>query len=163
MNNSYGRITRAELHPSLLELIQTSGGGSVKFTKSSTTLETATREVPIKIDTFNKDRDLLLVYKNSVYLEITEDYTISSDNKKIVSVDENFSKGSVFNFIALANCAELPEGNIDGTKLLANSISISKLDSELTNKINSLSGSMDIDGGYFGEDYTGNEVDGGEF
>lgn len=160
--NNYG-ITSSELHPSLLELIQSSGGGSVKFMKSSTTLDSATNQVSIGIDTFNKDKDLLLVYKNSVYLEVKEDYTISPDSKKIVSVEGQFSTGSVFNFIAFANCAELTDGEIDGTKLSANSVGINKLDPTLANKINSLSGNMDIDGGYFGEEYSGNEIDGGEF
>lgn len=160
--NNYG-ITRAELHPSLLELIQSSGGGSVKFMKSSTTLDTTTNQVSINIDTFNKDKDLLLVYKNSVYLEVEEDYTISPDSSKITAKEGQFSTGSVFNFIAFANCAELTEGEIDGTKLLANSVGINKLDPTLANKINSLVSNMDIDGGYFGEEYTGNEIDGGEF
>ena len=161
--DSYGKITRSELHPSLLELIETSGGSSVKFMKSSTTLSSSTNEVSINIDTFNKDKDLLLVYKNSVYLEETEDYTISPDNSKIISVDENFSTGSVFNFIALANCPELAGGQIDGAKLLANSVGINKLEAELAQNINNLINGMDIDGGYFGEAQTGNIVDGGEF
>lgn len=161
--DSYGKITRSELHPSLLELIETSGGSSVKFMKSSTTLSSSTNEVSINIDTFNKDKDLLLVYKNSVYLEETEDYTISPDNSKIISVDENFSTGTIFNFIVFANCQELTGGQIDGTKLLANSVGINKLETGLAQNINNLINGMDIDGGYFGEAQTGNIVDGGEF
>lgn len=170
MSNNYGKITRAELHPSLIEFIQsqtgTGNGGSVKFIKNSVTLSSSSNEVSIGIDTFNKDRDLLLVYKNSVYLEDKEDYNISSDGRKITSINGNFSNGSVFNFIVLANCVELTDGLIDGTKLLSNSISINKLDRDLVEKINNLSNgnnNMDIDGGEFGDEESGNIIDGGDF
>lgn len=161
--NNYG-ITQAELHPSLLELIKAGAtSSSLKFIKNTTTLSSSSNEVSINIDTFNKDTDLLLVYKNSVYLEETSDYTISSNSDKIISTKGVFSTGTIFNFIVFTNCPELTGGQIDGAKLLANSVGINKLETGLAQNINNLINGMDIDGGYFGEAQTGNIVDGGEF
>lgn len=165
---SYG-ITKEELHPSLLEYIQGiagsgSGTSSLRFLKSNTTLSTNSNEVSIGISEYNKTRDLLLVYKNSVYIENGIDYTVSSDSLKIVATNsETWSSGSTFNFICLANVPELGEYSIDGKKLLANSVSIDKLESSLQNSLNKLINDLTIDGGIFGESVTGNLYDGGEF
>ena len=147
---SYG-ITKEELHPSLLEYIQGiagsgSGTSSLRFLKSNTTLSINSNEVSIGISEYNKTRDLLLVYKNSVYIENGIDYTVSSDSLKIVATNsETWSSGSTFNFICLANVPELTEYSIDGKKISLNSISLDKLDSSLQDIISNNS----IDGGTF--------------
>lgn len=163
----YG-ITKEELHPSLIQYIQSlvgSGGGnsSLRFMKNTVTLNSNSNEVTIGIEGFNKDTDLLMVYKNSVYLEYLSDFTISSDNSKITAINETYNSGDVFNFVALINCPELSDYVIDGNKLLINSVSIDKLDSQLSENLNNLINGMDIDGGNFGEVEDGKIMDGGEF
>lgn len=166
----YG-ITKEELHPSLIQYIQSlvgSGGdsnSSLRFMKNTVTLSNNSREVNIGIEGFNKDTDLILVYKNSVYLEYLMDFTISSDNSRIISTNSNetYNSGDIFNFVALINCPELSEYVIDGNKLLVGSVSIDKLDSRLSESLNNLINGIDIDGGSFGEVEDGKIMDGGEF
>lgn len=149
----YG-ITKEELHPSLIQYIQSlvgsgDGNSSLRFMKNTVTLNTNSNEVTIGIEGFNKDTDLILVYKNSIYLEYSTDFTISSDNSKIISLDGSYNSGDVFNFVALINCPELTDYVIDGNKLLTNSVSIDKLDAQLSEKLNNLINGTDIDGGEF--------------
>lgn len=129
-------ITKNELDPSLLEYLQNiagnnSGGtGSSYFRhlKSNTTISQSTNKVTIGIDGYDKDTDLLLVYKNSVYIENLVDYTISSDSLSITSLDGNWDSNTQFNFICFKNVPELNDYSIDGTKILLKSISLDKLD-----------------------------------
>lgn len=166
----YG-ITKEELHPSLIQYIQSlvgsggDGNSSLRFMKNTVTLSSNSREVNIGIERFNKDTDLILVYKNSIYLEYLIDFTISSDNSKIISIDssEIYNSGDIFNFVALINCPELSDYTIDGNKLLKGSVSIDKLDSQLSESLNILINGFDIDAGSFGEVEDGKIMDGGEF
>lgn len=152
---TYG-ITKEELHPSLLEYIQSIAGSnqvgtsSFKYLKSNITLIENTGEVSIGISDYNKTTDLLLVYKNSVYIENSIDYNISSDSLKITSISpEVWMSGTQFNFICLKNVPELENYSINGSKIQLETISIDKLDSELQQLINSASSSDIIDGGTF--------------
>lgn len=152
----YG-ITKEELHPSLIQYIQSlvgssgDGNSSLRFMKNTVTLSSNSREVNIGIEGFNKDTDLILVYKNSVYLEYLIDFTISSDNSRIIATNnsETYNSGDIFNFVALINCPELSDYVIDGNKLLTGSVSIDKLDSRLSESLNNLINGIDIDGGEF--------------
>ena len=91
-------------------IIDGSAGGAgsyVKSVKNTTYLTTKSNEVNIGIPDYKKDRDILFVYLNSVYLEEYEDYYVSSDSTKIISMsssdwdasDERF----VFNFVVFKN------------------------------------------------------------
>ena len=71
------------------------------FTKKTVTLEAASNTIPIGISGFNKDTHLLMVFKNSVYLEVTDDYTIDTTSANITLVAGNAAIGTVFNIIAL--------------------------------------------------------------
>lgn len=148
---AYG-ITKEELHPSLLEYIQSIAenitGNTLKYLKSSTILSGQSSEVSIGISAFNKDTDLLMVYKNSVYMECGYDYNISSDSLKIIATNgESWINGTLFNFICLSNVQELQE-YIDGKKISLGSVSLDKLDSELQSIITSNS-TDNVDGGIF--------------
>lgn len=149
----YG-VGKEELSPNLIEYIKAIvgsnsglGANSLRFIKSTTTLGTNSKLVSIDIDEFDRERDLLMVYKNSVYLENNIDYTIDSDNSRIISTkSENWIQGTVFNFVALLNVPELNEYIINGQKISEGSISLDKLDNSLKDFI---SNSNSIDGGTF--------------
>lgn len=149
----YG-VSKEELSPTLIEYIKAIvgsnsglGANSLRFIKNTTTLGTNSKLVSIDIDEFDRERDLLMVYKNNVYLENNIDYTIDSDNSRIISTkSENWIRGTVFNFVALLNVPELNEYIINGQKISEGSISLDKLDNSLKDFI---SNSNNIDGGIF--------------
>ena len=148
----YG-VTKEELSPTLIEYMKaivgsnTGGANSLRFIKSTVTLSSNSKIASIDIDEFDKERDLLMVYKNSVYLENNIDYTIDSDSSRIISTDtENWKQGTVFNFVAILNVPELGEYIINGQKISQGSISLDKLDDSLKSFI---SNSNNIDGGTF--------------
>ena len=120
-----GKITKNELSDSLIQyfidLIRENSGSSGEgsttivaptYLKSSVEISTKTSSVTIPSSfNFNKSKDLLLVYKNSVYLEEQYDYTISSDSTTISAVDTNdwaadTDTTCLFNFIVIKNVAK---------------------------------------------------------
>lgn len=117
MGNSRGKITKAQLSQSLIDAIEAgggtnppdAGGGNVNLviTKYSQTITANTDKVAIcAADKFNKDKDQILVFKNSVYIEITQDYIINADNT-ISTIDgspwiASTEEPLVFNFIIFA-------------------------------------------------------------
>lgn len=119
-----GKITKNELSDSLIEYFielikenSSSSGGettgtAATYLKSSIEISAKTSSVTIpSAFNFNKSKDLLLVFKNSVYLEEQYDYTISSDSTTISAVDTNdwaadADTPCLFNFIALKNVAK---------------------------------------------------------
>lgn len=134
-----GLITKKELHPSLLNFIENSvGGGSIVQKKNSVIITTSVTEVTIGIPYYNKSSDMLMVFKNSVYLEENEDYTISPDNTTINCISGQSWNGTqeskiIFNFVVLKNVPELSE--LDGSIIKDRSIPNTKLSSELINNI----------------------------
>lgn len=120
-----GKITKNELSDSLIQyfidLIRENSGSSSEgsttivaptYLKSSVEISAKTSSVTIPSSfNFNKSKDLLLVYKNSVYLEEQYDYTISSDSTTISAVDTNdwaadTDTTCLFNFIVIKNVAK---------------------------------------------------------
>lgn len=127
-----GKITVNELSSSLIEYLKSlikqeisdsgggpsSGGGSttttsnVTYLKSSVELTTTGNTVTIPTSfSFNKSKDLLFVFKNSVYLEENYDYTISSGSTTITAVDGDDWVASpntpaLFNFVVLKNVSK---------------------------------------------------------
>lgn len=75
----------------------------VGFSKNTVNLSVASKTVTIGVSGFDKSRHMLMVFKNSVYLEETVDYIVSADNLTITCADSSytFAKDTVFNFIVL--------------------------------------------------------------
>lgn len=148
----YG-ITKEELDPSLLEYLKNiasnQNDGSLKYLKSSTTLLADSKVANIGITGYTKERDLLLVYKNSVYIEEGIDFSISSNSVKIMSLNDTWSTGTMFNFVCLTNVPESPKLDISGASIVPKTISLDKLDDELQAILNSNSSKDSIDGGLF--------------
>lgn len=86
------------------------GNHSAQIVKKTSIIEHDTDE--IELSNFDKYRDTLCVYENSVYLEEGEDYIISHDSSKIIRNDSIW-KGSeepfYFNFIIYKNSIPLPD------------------------------------------------------
>lgn len=139
------KITKKELHPSLIKYISDlagsnsgsgSGGGTLVQKKNTVIINTQTTEVNIGIPEYDKDTDVLMVFKNSTYLEENEDYTISEDSTKINSINETWNTSNIemtFNFIVFKNVPELTR--LDGSLILDGSIPLSKLSNDIINLI----------------------------
>lgn len=127
-----GKITINELSASLIQYLKnlikeevaSSGGGSgggggtvtansVKYLKSSISLKYGTSSITIPTSfNFNTSKDLLMVFKNSTYLEEDYDYTINSSGTTInmMSSNEWFASEDapdcLFNLIVFKNVAK---------------------------------------------------------
>ena len=127
-----GKITINELSASLIQYLKnlikeevaSSGGGSgggggtataspVKYLKSSISLKYVTSSITIPTSfNFNASKDLLMVFKNSTYLEEDYDYTINSSGTTINMMSSNGWFASedapdcLFNLIVFKNVAK---------------------------------------------------------
>lgn len=127
-----GKITINELSASLIQYLKnmvkeevassggTSGGGSgstttspVTYLKSSVSLKYGTSSITIPTNfNFNASKDLLMVFKNSTYLEEDYDYTINSSGTTINMMSSNGWFASedapdcLFNLIVFKNVAK---------------------------------------------------------
>lgn len=127
-----GKITINELSTSLIQYLKnmvkeevassggTSGGGSgstttnpVTYLKSSVLLKYGTSSITIPTNfNFNASKDLLMVFKNSTYLEEDYDYTINSSGTTINMMSSNGWFASedapdcLFNLIVFKNVAK---------------------------------------------------------
>ena len=128
-----GKITIKELSDSLIQYLKNlikeeiassggSGGGGggtvtpanpVKYLKSSISLKYGTNSITIPTSfNFNASKDLLMVFKNSTYLEEDYDYTINSSGTTInmMSSNEWFASEDapdcLFNLIVFKNVAK---------------------------------------------------------
>ena len=142
---SKGRITKEQLSDSLLSFItqnagsSAGGSASIEFKKNSVIVESSTNRVAIGISGFNKSKDLLMVYKNSVYLEENVIYTISSDSLYIQKIEGNWNESgtSVFNFVVIKGASSSTGGSSSGTiEITDGSITEIKLAQELKEKLN---------------------------
>lgn len=139
-----GKITKQQLSPSLLEYINSNKGGSnITFKKHSVVIQQATDRVNIEIDGYNKYTDLLMVYKNTVFLEDGRMYKISDDSLYITNPNGNWEAESLFNFIVIKNRGSNGgNNNLPGNgsfEILDGSITENKLDQNLKDKINNKS------------------------
>lgn len=73
----------------------------LSFVKKTVTLQSASATIPIGVPGFNKDTHLLMVFKNSVYLEVTDDYTIDTSSTNINLIGGTAAIGTVFNLIVI--------------------------------------------------------------
>ncbi len=63
-------------------------------------IESSTNVVTIGIPTFNRDKDTLMVYENSTFIDNPTDYTISLDSTTITKVTGTWETGTIFNLIS---------------------------------------------------------------
>lgn len=112
---------------------------SVSSYKNTYTISGAdTNTVPIGISAFNKDTDILYVYENSTYIEVTEDYTIDSASENIIKVSGVWAgtNATIFNFIVLKNVNQAYYA--DGRLIENGTISLNKLTTTLSNQVQNL-------------------------
>lgn len=144
-----GKITKEQLSDGLLRYISqnagsgNNGGGtaSIKFKKNSVTISSPVNKVLIGIDGYNKNTDLLMVYKNTVYLEENVMYNISSDSLYITNPNGNWNESgtTLFNFVVIKGGTGSSSSGSTGEYVIPdNSISEVKLDSNLREKINQI-------------------------
>lgn len=134
-----GKITKQQLSDSLLQYINSIKGSSIQFRKNTVTVEEATNKVAIGISDYNKDSDLLMVYKNTVYLEDTIMYTVSSDNAYINNPNGTWDANSLFNFIVIKITSSLPNSGNSDYQIPDSSITEAKLDQNVRAKLNKIS------------------------
>lgn len=141
-----GRITREQLSDNLLGYImENAGGSSVVFKKNTAKIQSESSKIAIGIEGFVKSVDLLLVFKNSVYLEENEDYVVSTDGLYIEKTEGTWNESgtSSFNFIVIKGKTVTGSGSSGGGsypggsgEIADGSITEDKLSDELRKKIN---------------------------
>lgn len=131
----YGKITRQELSDELIQYIKSS---KLSFGKNTVCIEETSNTVNIGIPGYNKNTDLLMVYKNTIYLEENTLYTVSDDSLHISNPNGEWEADTLFNFIVIKcnNMAAIDYG--DFNDIPNGSITEDKLDPKFIQKINSL-------------------------
>ena len=123
------------------------GGGSNNLVglKNNVTLESDANEVEIGIEGFNKNNDMMTVYKNSVYMMEGKDYEFNEAGDRIVAMNGGvFKAGTVFGFVVLKEVPVVEEGEvIDGRVIEDGSIGLDKLDAEVKEAIEA-AGNIDM-------------------
>ena len=109
--------------------------------KSNKTISAPTSEVEIGIEGFNKDSDYLTVYVNSTYLTEGVDYNISSDSRKIVSLNGNWNEESLseyrFSFVVIKEVGIVnPEAVVGTENLKEGSVTMGKLGEDVIERLN---------------------------
>ena len=103
------------------------------------TLEGVVNEIPIGIDGFDKNNNLLLVFKNTLHLAEGIDYSISDDSTKIINInsDWEWKEGDNFVFIILRVVPniDMPTGSINGGAIADGSITVDKLGEDVQEAI----------------------------
>lgn len=138
-----GKITKQQLSDGLLEYIASNKGSNIAFEKKSVVIPDATNRVAIGIQGYNKKTDLLMVYKNTVYLEEGRMYSISEDSQYIISPSGNWDANTLFNFIVIKNSSSgnngnnnIPNSGNGNFEIVDGSITEAKLDQDVKNKLN---------------------------
>ena len=108
--------------------------------KSNKTISAPTSEVEIGIEGFNKDSDYLTVYVNSTYLTEGVDYNISSDSRKIVSLNGNWNEESLseyrFSFVVIKEVGIVnPEAVVGTENLKDSSVTMGKLGEDVIERL----------------------------
>lgn len=85
-----------------------SNNTKISLIKNSVTITEPTQKINIGIPKFDKNRDTIMVYINSVYLDEGSDYTIDSTSENLLPVgidnwEGSVKEPSVFNFIVFKN------------------------------------------------------------
>lgn len=121
-------ITIYELSPSLRKLIEEGNGGGgtgptpepsgrgIQVKKNTTVINTTVTKVDIGIPEFNKTKDLLLVMKNSTYIEEGTHYTISNDGHILALSGQSWNTERIpmaFNFIVFTEKINSVTGEVN--------------------------------------------------
>lgn len=144
ITNNKGKIRKHLLSPKLLDEIMNSGGGSgqanIAVRKYHQRITSDTNKIYIGTDHFSEKTDVLLVFRNSVYLENEIDYTFNPSDKTITRADgHNWEASSeiptMFFFVCILN---VPSADVkfDGSKLLDGTVTEDKLSNEVKQKLN---------------------------
>ena len=112
--------------------------------KSNKTISAPVSEVEIGIEGFNKDTDFLTVYVNSTYLTEGVDYNISSDSRKIVSLNGSWNEESLsdyrFSFVVIKEVGIInPEAVVGTENLKDNVVTMTKLGEDVIERLDELS------------------------
>lgn len=114
--------------------------------KNTVSTNESTTFIPIGIDKYNKNTDILFVFENSTYIEQDMDYGVSNDSKNITIIhpDEIWNGDEeeiTFNFIVLKNInienSDIYK-DIDGKLFMKGSIDEDKLSLPIQNKLHLL-------------------------
>lgn len=73
------------------------------YTNTYTITDSDTNIVPIGISVFNKDTDILYVFKDSGFIAQSVDYIIDETSANIININGTWNEGTVFNFTVLKN------------------------------------------------------------
>ncbi len=106
------------------------GGTKVVSYKNTVELSVNTSTVTIGISQYTHTSDVLMVFKNTTYIEKDIDYTISSDGLSINKVGGEWTTPSTFNFIVLKNVF-VNSVEYDGDLLINGSVTNDKLSDEI--------------------------------
>lgn len=110
-----------------------SNTGAVGFIRKSITVEQEAKQIELDL-MYDKVSDAMLVFKNSVLLEVDEDYTVDMDKQVLINSKGNWSAGTLLNVIVLKS---VPIENVkfDGDLIKDGTITIDKLSQEFNTLI----------------------------
>jgi hypothetical protein len=101
----------------------------IKTLRNTVTIPSATSQVNIGIETFNKTLDILFVFVNSTWNMIGQEFALSQDGLYISSLQGSWEAGTVFHFVVMKNIEV--DSNVvvtNGSQIADNSITNRKLD-----------------------------------
>lgn len=106
-SNSEGRIGYNELSPYVQRLLGNNiGNGSVYTERSYQKITQTMMNVRVNLNTFNKNTDSLLVFKNGLFMTLGLEYSLNSDNT-ISPIDDIWNgteeKPIIFDFFSIGN------------------------------------------------------------
>jgi hypothetical protein len=126
-----------EMKMYLLNSFRSVGGSALASLRNTEVLADASDTVFINIPEFNVDRDILMVFQNSTYIEEGIKYEISEDGETITKISGTWENGTLFNFIAFKNVKDVPVNMIDASLIPSGAITNAKLAADV--KVGSLS------------------------
>ena len=133
--------------------------------KSNKTISAPASEVEIGIEGFNKDSDYLTVYVNSTYLTEGVDYNISSDGRKILSLNGNWNEESLsdyrFSFVVIKEVGIVnPEAVVGTENLKDGSVTMGKLGEDVTERLDGFDLQLEhVENDFIDIDFYKNESD----
>lgn len=106
-SNPEGRIGYNELSPYVQRLLGNGiGNGNIYTERSYQKITQTMMNVKVNLNTFNKDTDSLLVFKNGLFMTLDLEYTLNSDNT-ISPINDVWngteSKPIIFDFFSIGN------------------------------------------------------------
>lgn len=107
---------------------------SINIKKGTTTIVNTSGSVDINIEGFDSDKDCLMVYLNSVYLDEGTDYTINNETNTIECIDGEWysteGSPSIFNFVAFCNTVSSNTVIVNSEQPLIRQTNINNIDNK---------------------------------